>query len=46
MGSSYFVAGDASKMDINKVILTYTNESKKILTGNMIKGHYSHNNQI
>lgn len=35
--SSYFVAGDASYMDITKVIITYMNGSQKVLTGSMIK---------
>lgn len=34
--SSYYVAGDASKMSITKVILTYMNGAKKVLTGNLI----------
>lgn len=34
--SSYYVAGDASNMKITKVILTYMNGTKKVLTGNLI----------
>lgn len=35
--SSYYVAGDASKMSLTKVIITYMNGSQKILTSSMIK---------
>lgn len=35
--SSYYVAGDASNMQITKVIITYMNGTKKILTGNQIQ---------
>ena len=35
--SSYYVAGDASNMEITKIIITYMNGSQKILTGNKIK---------
>lgn len=34
--SSYYVAGDASNMNITKVILTYMNGTKKVLTGNLL----------
>lgn len=34
--SSYYVAGDASNMEITKVILTYTNGSQKVLSKNML----------
>lgn len=34
--SSYYVAGDASNMSITKVILTYMNGTKKVLTGNLL----------
>ena len=35
--SSYYVAGDASNMDITKVIITYMNGQQQVLTGNQIK---------
>lgn len=35
--SSYYVSGDASKMQITKVILTYTNGTQKTLTKQMIR---------
>lgn len=35
--SSYYVSGDASNMIITKLIITYMDGKKKILTGNMIK---------
>lgn len=35
--SYYYVAGDASTMIIKKIIITYTNGTKQVLTGNMIK---------
>ena len=35
--SSYYVAGDASHMELTKIIITYMNGSQKILTGNNIK---------
>ena len=34
--SSYYVAGDASNMSITKVILTFMNGTKKVLTGNLL----------
>lgn len=34
--SSYYVAGDATNMSITKVILTYMNGTKKVLTGNLL----------
>lgn len=34
--SSYYVAGDASKMSITKVVITYMNGTTKTLTGNNI----------
>lgn len=34
--SSYYVAGDATQMELTKVILTYTDGTKKVLTGDMI----------
>ena len=34
--SYYYVSGDASNMRITKVILTYMNGSKKVLTGNLL----------
>lgn len=34
--SSYFTAGDASKMEITKIVLTYMNGSQKVLTGDNI----------
>ena len=34
--SGYYVAGDASHMSITKVILTYMNGTKKVLTGNLL----------
>lgn len=35
--SHYFVSGDATKMKIVKVIITYMNGTKKVLTGDSIK---------
>jgi hypothetical protein len=35
--SSYFVAGDASKMNITKVILTFMNGRQKVLTGRLLQ---------
>lgn len=35
--SHYFVAGDASNMDITKVILTFMDGTQKVLTGNSLK---------
>lgn len=35
--SSYFVAGDATNMNITKLIITYMDGAKKILVGNAIK---------
>lgn len=35
--SYYYVAGDATKMNITKIIITYTNGTKQSLTGKMIK---------
>lgn len=35
--SSYYVAGDASNMEITKVIITYTNGSQKTLSKSMIR---------
>ena len=35
--SSYYVAGDATHMQITKVILTYMNGSQKVLTGSSIQ---------
>ena len=34
--SYYYVSGDASNMNITKVILTYMNGTKKVLTGNLL----------
>ena len=34
--SGYYVAGDASEMNITKVILTFINGTKKVLTGNLL----------
>lgn len=34
--SSYYVAGDASNMSITKVILTFMNGTKKVLTGKLL----------
>lgn len=34
--SGYYVAGDATKMSITKVIITYMNGTKKVLTGNLL----------
>ena len=34
--SNYFVAGDASSMDITKVIITYMNGQQQVLTGKQI----------
>jgi len=34
--SSYYVAGDATRMELTKVIITYTDGSKKVLSKNMI----------
>ena len=34
--SSYYVAGDASNMEITKVIITYTDGSQKVLSKNML----------
>lgn len=35
--SSYYVAGDASNMNITKVIITYMNGQQQVLTGKQIK---------
>lgn len=35
--SSYYVAGDASKMSINKVVITYMDGTQKVLSKNMIR---------
>lgn len=35
--SSYFTSGDASNMSINKVIITYMNGTKKVLTGRLLQ---------
>lgn len=35
--SHYFVAGDATKMNITKIIITYMDGSQKVLSQNMIK---------
>lgn len=35
--SSYYVAGDASNMEITKVIITYMNGQQQVLTGKQIK---------
>ena len=35
--SSYYVAGDASKMNISKVIITYTNGTKVTIPKNKIR---------
>lgn len=35
--SGYFVAGDASKMNITKVILTFMNGKQKVLTGRLLQ---------
>lgn len=35
--SSYYVAGDATNMNITKVIITYTNGQKKVLTKSMLR---------
>lgn len=35
--SSYYVAGDASNMNISKVILTYMDGTQKVLTKNMLR---------
>jgi len=35
--SSYYAAGDATHMNITKVILTYMDGTQKVLTGNQIK---------
>lgn len=35
--SHYYVAGDASNMEITKIIITYMDGSQKVLTGNQIK---------
>lgn len=35
--SSYFVSGDASRMNITKVILTYMNGTKQVLTGKTLR---------
>lgn len=35
--SSYYVAGDASKMSINKVVITYMDGTQKVLPKNMIR---------
>ena len=34
--SYYYVSGDASNMNITKVILTYMNGTKKVLTGKLL----------
>ena len=34
--SFYYTAGDSSKMNITKIVLTYMNGTKKVLTGNNI----------
>ena len=34
--SYYYVSGDASNMNITKVILTYMNGTKKVLTGYLL----------
>lgn len=34
--SYYYVSGDGSNMNINKVILTYMNGTKKVLTGKLL----------
>lgn len=35
--SSYFTSGDASNMSISKVIITYMNGTKKVLTGRLLQ---------
>lgn len=35
--SSYYVAGDASSMDITKVVLTYMNGKTQVVTGNYLR---------
>jgi hypothetical protein len=35
--SLYFVSGDATNMDITKVIITYMNGTKKVLTGRLLQ---------
>lgn len=35
--SQYYTAGDASKMNISKVIITYMNGTQKVLTKNMLR---------
>lgn len=35
--SSYYVAGDATEMEITKVIITYMNGQQLVLTGKQIK---------